>query len=140
MTKLVLKNTGTIKHVTIGGVQLNTANVSVVSLYWGTYDGKLVFTTDPSSLGSLKTGPSSKLLDDSSFKDIAGAAGMPDTNQGFLYVDAKDALPMVEGIATLAGANIPADVQANLQPLKALLLYGSRDGAVETGVLNVQTN
>jgi hypothetical protein len=140
MTKLVLKNSGTVKHVTIGGVQLNSVNVSVVSLYWGTYDGKLVFTTDPSSLSSLKNGPSSKLLDDSSFKDIASAAGMPDQNQGFLYVDAKDALPMVEGIATLAGKNIPADVQANLQPLKTILVYGSRDGAVETGVVNLQTN
>ena len=140
MTKLVLKNGGSIKKVTFSGVELNTVNVGPIALYWGAYDGKLVLTDNPSALGSLKNGPSSKLLDDSTFKDIASAAGMPDQNQGFLYVDAKDALPMIEGIATIAGANIPADVQANLQPLKALLLYGSRDGAVETGVLNVQTN
>lgn len=140
MTKLVLKNGGSIKKVAVAGVQLNTVNVGPISLYWGTYDGKLVVTDNPSALSSLKNGPSSKLLDDSQFKDIAGAAGMPDQNQGFLYIDAKDALPMVEGIATIAGANIPADVEANLQPLKALLLYGSRDGAVQSAVLNMQTN
>jgi Protein of unknown function (DUF3352) len=140
MTKLVLKNGGSIKKVAVSGVQLNTVNVGPIALYWGTYDGKLVLTDNPSALGNLKNGPSSKLLDDSTFKDTASSAGMPDQNQGFLYIDAKDALPMIEGIATIAGTNIPADVQANLQPLKALLLYGSRDGAVQTGVVNVQTN
>jgi Protein of unknown function (DUF3352) len=140
MTKLVLKNGGSIKKVAVSGVQLNTVNVGPIALYWGTYDGKLVLTDNPSALGSLKNGPSSQLLDDSAFKDTAKSAGMPDQNQGFLYVDAKDALPMIEGIATIAGENIPADVQANVQPLKAILLYGSRDGAVETGVVNVQTN
>jgi hypothetical protein len=140
MTKLVLKNGGSIKKVAVAGVRLNTVNVGPISVYWGSYDGKLVLTDNPSALGSLKNGPSSKLLDDSTFKDTASAAGMSDQNQGFLYVDAKDALPMVEGLATIGGVNIPADVQANLQPLKALLLYGSRDGAVETAVVNVQTN
>jgi hypothetical protein len=140
MTKLVLKNGGTIKKVTISGAELNTVDVGPIALYWGTYNGLLVVTDNPSALGTLKDGPSNKLLDDSTFKDTASAAGMPDQNQGFLYVDAKDALPMVEGLATIAGENIPADVQANLQPLKALLLYGSRDGAVQTAVVNVQTN
>jgi hypothetical protein len=140
MTKLVLKNGGSIKKVAAAGVELNTVNVGPIALYWGTYDGKLVLTDTLSALGSLKNGPSSQLLDDSTFKDTASSAGMPDQNQGFLYVDAKDALPMIEGLATIAGSNIPADVQANLQPLKTILLYGSRDGAVQTGVLNVQTN
>lgn len=140
MTKLVLKNGGSIKKVAVSGVQLNTVNVGPISLYWGTYDGKLVVTDNPSALGSLKNGPSDKLLDDSQFKDTASSAGMPDQNQGFLYLDAKDALPMIEGIATIAGSNIPANVQANLQPLKAILLYGSLKDAVETAVANVQTN
>jgi hypothetical protein len=140
MTKLVLKNGGSIKKVAVAGVQLNTVNVGPIALYWGTYDGKLVLTDNPGALGNLKNGPSSKLLDNSTFKDTASSAGMPDQNQGFLYVDAKDALPLIEGIATIAGENIPADVQANLQPLRTLLLYGSRDNAVETGVAYVQTN
>jgi hypothetical protein len=140
MTKLVLKNGGTIKKVSISGAELNTVNVGPISLYWGTYNGLLVVTDNPSALGTLKNGPSNTLLDDSTFKDTASAAGMPDSNQGFLYVDAKDALPMIEGLATIAGQNIPANVQANLQPLRALLLYGSRDGAVQTAVVNVQTN
>ena len=115
VTKLVLTHGGSIKQVAVGGAELNTVNVGPVALYWGTYNGLLVVTDNPSALSSLKDGPSSKLLDDSTFKDTASAAGMPDSNQGFLYVDAKDALPMIEGLATIAGQNIPADVQANLR-------------------------
>jgi hypothetical protein len=140
VTKLVLKNGGSIKKVTIGGVELNSVNVGPIALYWGTFNGELVVTDNPSALSSLKNGPSSKLTDDSTFKNAADAAGLPDGNQGFLYLDLKDTLPMVEGIATLASQQLPPSVETNLAPLKTLLAYADREGQVQSAVLELQTN
>ncbi len=125
---------------TVDGVSLKTINLGPVSLYWGTFGGELVVTDNSAAVSSLKDGPSSKLTDDSTFKDAASAAGMPDTNQGFLYVDAKALLPMVEGFAQLAGKQISASVHDNLAPLKAILVYASRAGALQNAVIDVQTN
>lgn len=140
VTKLVLKNGGSIKKVTIGGVELNSVAVGPIILYWGTFNGELVVTNNPSALGSLKNGPSSKLTDDSTFKDAADAAGLQDGDQGFLYVDMKDTLPFVEGIATLASQQLPPSVERNLAPLKTLLAYADREGQVQSAVLELQTN
>ena len=65
---------------------------------------------------------------------------MPDSTQGFLYVDLKDTLPAVTGFAQLASQQLPPTVQPNLQPLRSLLVYGSQAGGIENGVFYLQTN
>jgi hypothetical protein len=43
-------------------------------------------------------------------------------------VNLKDAIPAVEGLAKLSGANVPPDVDANLRPLRTLVLWGTGSG------------
>ncbi len=126
---------------TVDGVQLQTVNLGPVALYWGRVGDQVVVTDDSASVSTIKSGSSSgKLADDSLFKDAAKGAGMPDANEGFLYLDAKDAVPLIEGVAGLAGQSIPQSVQANLTPLRSMLVYGSRAGDVQTVVAYVSTN
>ena len=141
IAKLLAKEGGAAPTTTtVDGVQLKSVNIGPIALYWGTFGGELVVTDNQAAVSSLKDGPSSKLTDDSTFKDAADAAGLPDGNQGFLYVDLKDTLPMIEGIATLASQHLPASVEQNLAPLKTLLAYGDREGQVQSAVIELQTN
>ncbi|HZQ17016.1 MAG TPA: hypothetical protein VFA82_09610 [Gaiellaceae bacterium] len=126
---------------TVDGVQLQTLSLGPVALYWGRVGDQIAVTDDTTSISAIKSGAASgKLADDSLFKDAVKGSGMPDSNQGFLYVDAKDALPLVEGFATLASQTIPPQLQSNLAPLASALVYGARSGDVEDFVVYVSTN
>jgi hypothetical protein len=65
---------------------------------------------------------------------------MPDDNGGFLYVNLKDAVEVAKNYAQISGTTIPPDVDANLQPLQALLVYGSESGGTShfAGFLRIQ--
>ena len=89
--------------------------------------GKLVITDSPTGISGLKDG-GQKLSDDQVFKDAKSAAGMPDETKGFVYVNVKDAAPMVEGLSALGGGGIPPDVSANLEHVRSFLAYGSGSG------------
>jgi hypothetical protein len=65
---------------------------------------------------------------------------MGDTEQGFLFVDLKDALPAIDGFAQLANQSIPANVEQNLKPLRSLLVYGSRDAGLQSAVAYLETS
>jgi hypothetical protein len=121
-----------------GGV-LDKVDLGSIALYYGVVKGELVVTDSQNALAELD-GSIGRLSGDSVFKEARDGAGMPDDNQGFLFVDLKDALPAVTGFANLANTKLPPDVEANLKPLRSLLVYGSRDGAVESYVARVKTN
>ena len=54
---------------------------------------------------------------------VKTGAAMPDANEGFLFVNLKDAVPAVEGFAQLANQTVPQSVMENLKPLRSLLLW-----------------
>ena len=81
-----------------------------------------------------------KLSGDSLFKDARDGAGMPDANEGFLFVNLKDGVPAAEGLAQLGNTELPKAVDDNLKPLRSLLAYGSRDGDIQTFVALLQTS
>ena len=85
-------------------------------------------------------GGGGKLQDDKLFKDATGAVGMPDQTNGWIYVNFKDGVPLVEGFAQLSGTEIPRSIDENLRPLRTLVAYASRNGATETVKLFVQTS
>ena len=126
---------------TVDGVSLKSMNLGPIALYWGRVGDQIAVTDDSNAIATIKGGSaSSKLTDDSLFKGTAKGAGMPSSNQGFLYLDAKDALPLIEGFAALANQKIPPQVQSNLAPLKGALVYGSRNGDVQDLVVFASTN
>ena len=48
---------------------------------------------------------------------------MPDSTGGVFYLDLKDALPLLEGFASLAGQSLPSSTTENLRPLRSFLAW-----------------
>ncbi|MGZ4340436.1 MAG: hypothetical protein ACXVQ3_10300 [Gaiellaceae bacterium] len=130
---------GTPVPTKLDGGTLNKLDLGSLAIYYGVADGKLVVTDSANALAELK-GSVGHLSGDSVFKEAKDGAGMPDQGQGFLFVDLKDALPAIEGFAQLASQNLPASVEANLKPLRSLLVFGSRDGDVQSFVAYLKTS
>ena len=86
-----------------------------------TVDGALVVST--SQLGIAGFGSGTALSADPAFTAAMAAAGAPAQTTGFAYVDLKTAIPLVESLASLAGAKLPPSLQgsglASLQSLTA---------------------
>ena len=114
-----------------GGVTMKCVTISSLAVHYGASDGKVFITTGPSAVSEYKAS-GNKLADDADFKDAKAAAGMPDSTGGFIYVNLKDTIPMIETLAGLAGSSVPPDVQANLAPLRALLAWGAGSGDTRT--------
>ena len=99
------------------------------SLYYGV-DGADLIVSD--SLAPFGRKVSSTIEHDPVFEKAKSAAGMPDETSGFLYVNAQDAVPVIEGVAQLAGGTVPPEVSQNLAPLQSFLAYGtSSDGVTK---------
>jgi hypothetical protein len=130
---------GQIVATTVSGVPVKQVRGQQFSLYYAVFDGELVVTDSTTGISGLKdTG--SKLSDDSLFKDAKSAAGMPDSNAGFFYVNLKDTIPIIENLVTSSGRNIPPAVQQNLEPLRTALFYATIDGAkaIGSGFIGIQ--
>jgi len=114
-----------------GGVTMKCVQISSLPVRYGASDGKVFVTTGASGVSEYKAS-GNKLADDTDFKDAKSAADMPDSTGGFIYVNLKDAIPMIETLAGLGGANVPSDVSANLAPLRSLLAWGAGSGDTRT--------
>src|SRR5207237_476076 len=105
---------GAPKSVDVGGVTAKELTIGGrFSLFYAAFDGKLVITSAQTGITGLReSGP--RLADDATFKDAASAAGMPDSTSGFVYVNLKDSIPLIESAAQLGGQTIPSNVGGNL--------------------------
>jgi hypothetical protein len=112
------------KPLTIGDVHAKELDFGQFSIFYGVQDGKLIVTDMEQAFQDLK-GAGQKLSDDATFKEAVDAAGMPDQNSGFLYVNLKDSVSLVEGLMRLGGSGISPDVVANLRPLRTFLVWGA---------------
>jgi hypothetical protein len=123
----------------VDGGTLNKLDLGSFAVYYGVADGKLVVTDSANALAELK-GSVGRLTGDGVFKEAKDAAGMGDDDQGFLFVDLKDALPAIDGFAQLANQNLPPNVEQNLRPLRSLLVFGSRAGDLQSLVAYLKTS
>ena len=123
----------------VDGGTLLKVDLGSLAIYYGAPGGQVIATDSANALAELN-GSSGKLSGDSIFKEAKDGSAMPDTTQGFLFVNLKDAVPAAEGFAQLANQTIPESVMENLKPLRSLLVYGSRDGDLQTVVVYVKTN
>jgi hypothetical protein len=113
--------------VTVEGSNLKELRFGPVAVLYGLAKGWIVVTDTRNALHDLSGGGGSFLADDDTFKAAKDAAGMPDETNGFVYVNLKDAIAEISG---LAGESIPPDVAGNLRPLRTLLFYSTNDGDV----------
>jgi Protein of unknown function (DUF3352) len=123
----------------VDGVKLTAVDLGSVTIFYGTFEGKLIITDDSNAVRDVR-GHGEKLKDDKTFTDAAGAAGLPDSTNGWLYLDLKDAVPVVDALVQLGGAKIPGVVAENLRPLRSFVAYASRAGDTETIRLFLATN
>ena len=117
------------KPVTVGGVSAKELTIGGrFSIFYAAFDGKLVITSAQTGISGLRdSGP--RLADDATFKDATSAAGMPDATSGFVYLNLKDSIPLLESAAKLGGQTIPSSVGGNLSPLNAFVAYGKSAGS-----------
>jgi hypothetical protein len=106
---------------TVDGVTLHDVALGAVDIYYGTFDGLFVVSDSTDSIAGLRASG-----------DKLKVPGLPEKTNGFLYVDVEHALPAVRAFAKLANQKVPAQVDANLKPLKTLVIYGTRDGDVQS--------
>lgn len=129
--RLAAATGGQLKTETQGGHDVKTLDLGRFSVHYGVVDGTVVITSGLTGISDY--GAAGKRLPDSAdFKQAQEAAGMPDSTGGFLYLDLKNSIPLLEGLAALAGKSPPADVTENLQPLRSLLAWTETSGHSRT--------
>ena len=112
------------------GVQ-RTLDFGGFKLHYGPSGGKIVITSAPG--GVVAAGSSGeKLPAGADFSEAKDAAGLPDSTSGFIYVDLKNAIPLLEGFAALSGGNLDSAMTANLRPLRSFLAWGASSGDTQT--------
>lgn len=110
-----------------------------IQLYHSEAGGTLVVSTSQQAIDAF-TGNGAKLSGDAAFQAAQQASGMPALTTGFAYVDLKDALPLVQGLAALSGASGSKSIP-DMSALHAVTAFGTgASGGVEqfTVFLDVQ--
>ena len=115
---------------TQGGHPVKTIDLGQFQIHYGSADGKVLITSGPSGIGDYGSGD--HLADSADFNEAKDAAGMPDSTGGVIYVDLKDALPLIEGLGSLAGKSLPSSTTDNLRPLRSFLAWSSASGDTRT--------
>jgi hypothetical protein len=110
-----------------GGAEKTLSFGNEFALHVGAVGSKIVITNNGGGVGAVGNS-SGGLSDSADFKEAKSAAGMPDSNGGFLYLDLKNMIPLIEGFAGLAGQHLPSNIDANLQPLRSFLTWSAGSG------------
>jgi len=116
---------------TQGGRPVKTINFGRFAIHYGGVGGKVVITSGVNGIADYG-GSGDHLADSADFKEAKEAAGMPDSNGGVIYVDLKNALPLLEGFAGLAGQSLPTEATENLRPLRSFLAWSEGTGGSRT--------
>ncbi len=128
--KLAEESGGQVEPGTQGGHPVKTVNLGQFAIHYGSVDGKVLITSGVSGIADY--GEGDHLPDSDDFKQAQDAAGMPDSSGGVIYIDLKDALPLLEGFAGLAGQSLPSSTTENLRPLRSFLAWTNVSGETRT--------
>jgi hypothetical protein len=130
LDKLAAHSGSPVEPGTQGGHPVKTVNLGQFTIHYGTVDGKVLITSGVSGIADY--GEGDHLPDSADFKQAQAAAGMPDSTGGVIYIDLKDALPLLEGFAGLAGQSLPSSTTENLRPLRSFLAWTNGSGESRT--------
>jgi hypothetical protein len=104
------------------GHPVKTVELGNFAIHYGAVDGKVLLTSGLNGIADFGAS-GDRFPDSADFKEAKDAAGMPDSTGGFAYIDVKDVLPLLEGLAALSGKGLPSDVTENLRPLRSFLAW-----------------
>jgi hypothetical protein len=113
-----------------GGHDVKTINLGQIAIHYGGLGDKVLVTSGVNGIADYGTG--SKLTDSADFKQAKSAAEMPDSTGSFFYLDLKNSIPLLEGLAGLAGQTPPAEVTENVRPLRSFLAWTEGTGGART--------
>ncbi len=119
VSALLRAETGTRR---VGEIDARTVQVGPVTILYGAGDGRVVVTSAPDGLGALADDGDS-LEDDERFRDAREAAGVGDDAQVNAYLDLNGLVDLIGTISAFSEEDVPAEVQANLEPLESLLAW-----------------
>jgi hypothetical protein len=128
--RLAAASRGRVETGTQGGHTVKTINFGQFAIHYGGLGGKVVLTSGVSGIADYG-GSGEHLQDSADFKEAKDAAGM-DVNGGFVYIDLKNALPLLEGFAGLAGQSLPSETTENLRPLRSFLAWSKGSSSART--------
>jgi len=114
-----------------GGAEKTLSFGTQFELHFGVKDGKIVITNAAGGIGQVGS-PSESLVHSADFQEAAKAADLKIANGGLVYLDLKNAIPLIEGFAGLSGTKIPAEVSENLRPLRSFLSWSAGSGDSRT--------
>ena len=77
---------------------MKTLDLGRFSVHYGVVDGTVVITSGLSGISDYGAA-GERLPASADFKQAQEAAGMPDSTGGFLYLDLKNSIPLLEGLA-----------------------------------------
>jgi hypothetical protein len=115
---------------TQGGHDVKTIDLGQIAIHYGGLGDKVLITSGINGIADYGSG--SKLSDSADFQQAKSAAEMPDSTGGFFYLDLKNAIPLIEGLAGLAGETPPAEVTENVRPLRSFLSWMEGSGSTRT--------
>lgn len=113
--------------VTLGGVQAKSLPLGPVTIYYGVVGDNFVVTNQQEAFADLQAS-GNRLSDDPNYKEALNASGMPDQTGGFVYLDLKDSIPLVESLVQLGGQSVPPAVSNNVRPLRTLVAWAEPKG------------
>src|SRR3954465_7315783 len=121
---------GQVQSGTQGGHPVKTLDLGRFQVHYGNVDGKVLVTSGGSGIADY--GQGDHVADSADFKEAKDAAGMPDSTGGYLYLDVKDALPLLETFAGLSGQALPSSTTDNVRPVRSLLAWSNASGESRT--------
>jgi hypothetical protein len=122
MEHLAAAQGGKVESGTQDGHPVKTVDLGNFAIHYGAADGKVLLTSGLNGIADYGTS-GDRFPDSAHFKEAKDAAGMPDSTGGFAYMDVKDVLPLLEGLAALSGQSLPSEVTENLRPLRSFLAW-----------------
>ena len=139
MAHLATASGGTVESGTQDGHPVKTVNFGNFAIHYGAVDGKVLLTSGMNGIAAYGAS-GDRLPDSADFKEVKDAAGMPDSTGGFAYIDVKDVLPLLEGLAALSGKSVPNEVTENLRPLRSFLAWskGGSDSRTYDAFLEIK--
>ena len=139
MEHLAAASGGKVESGTQDGHPVKTVELGNFAIHYGAVDRKVLLTSGLHGIADYGTS-GDRLPDSANFKEAKDAAGMPDSTGGFAYVDVKDVLPLLEGLAALSGKSLPSDVTENLRPLRSFLAWseGGSDARTYDAFLEIK--
>jgi Protein of unknown function (DUF3352) len=139
MEHLAAASGGKVESGTQDGHPVKTVDLGNFAIHYGAVGGKVLLTSGLNGIADYGTS-GDRLPDSAGFKEAKDAAGMPDSTGGFAYIDVKDVLPLLEGLAALSGKSLPSDVTENLRPLRSFLAWseGGSDSRTYDAFLEIK--